>query len=227
MKIVEISLGEEPCSGSVSSTVLKTSRLWRHSRLSLTVILNLTTDYYGSETTWALTNSEGTELANGGPYDSNTSYSEVFDLSIGTGYTFTIYDSYDDGIESPGGYSFEDAEGTVIVSGGASIPTTGESMTFDINNNLSLLITGTPATSIKEHKAYSFTPMTYSSDGSPLTFSITNRPAWANFDTNIGELTGTPLTSEIGTTSDIEISVSDGSATATLGKHPTDHHRYT
>jgi len=90
-----------------------------------------TTDYFGSNTTWALTNSEGTELANGGPYDSNTSYNEVIGLSIGTGYTFTIYDAYGDGIccdNGNGSYSVEDAEGTVIVSGGASIPTTGESM---------------------------------------------------------------------------------------------------
>ncbi|RKZ84847.1 MAG: hypothetical protein DRR19_17215 [Candidatus Parabeggiatoa sp. nov. 1] len=37
MKIVEISLGEELYSGLVSRTVLKTSLLWRHKRLSLTI----------------------------------------------------------------------------------------------------------------------------------------------------------------------------------------------
>jgi len=50
------------------------------------VTLNLTTDGYGSDTTWALTDSSGTELANGGPYENNTSYNEVIGLPIGTGY---------------------------------------------------------------------------------------------------------------------------------------------
>ena len=41
MKIVGISLGEELYSGLVSRTVLKTSLLWRHKRLSLTLSFSL------------------------------------------------------------------------------------------------------------------------------------------------------------------------------------------
>jgi len=180
------------------------------------VTLSLTTDDYGDETSWYLTDSSGTELAYSDFYDNNTSYNEVMNLPIGTGYTFTIYDENDDGIESPGGYSVEDAEGTVIVSGGDSITTMGESMTFDIIDiNDTLLITGTPATRATANEPYSFTP-TADSNGEPLTFSITNLPTWASFDTSTGTLTGTPSTSDLGTTTNLEISVSNGSETATL-----------
>ncbi len=84
------------------------------------VTLNLTPDDYGSDTEWEIVDSSDTIIAEGGPYeDGNTTpIEEIIDLPIGTGYTFTIYDDYDDGIESPGGYSVEDAEGTEIASGG-------------------------------------------------------------------------------------------------------------
>ena len=49
-----------------------------------------------------------------------------------------------------------------------------------------------------------------------LTFSITNRPAWASFDANTGRLSGTPGTGAIGTYPDIRIRVSDGVAQASL-----------
>ena len=49
-------------------------------------------------------------------------------------------------------------------------------------------------------------------DGKALTFSITNAPAWASFDTATGRLSGTPGAEHVGATSGIVISVSDGSA---------------
>ena len=49
MLFVEISLGEEPYSGSVSCTVLKTSSLWRHRGLSLTdaLVIQIFWQYQG------------------------------------------------------------------------------------------------------------------------------------------------------------------------------------
>jgi hypothetical protein len=49
-----------------------------------------------------------------------------------------------------------------------------------------------------------------------FTFSIENRPDWAIFDTNTGGLTGTPINANVGTFSNIQISVSDGVNQASL-----------
>ena len=51
-------------------------------------------------------------------------------------------------------------------------------------------ISGTPATSVVQGGTYSFTPGGGDADtGDTLTYSITNKPDWANFDTSTGALT--------------------------------------
>ncbi len=75
-------------------------------------------------------------------------------------------------------------------------------------------ISGTPATTLEENTAYSFTPTASDPDGDPLSFSITNKPAWAAFDNGTGQLYGTPATT--GKVDGIIISVSDGVAAAAL-----------
>jgi len=50
-------------------------------------------------------------------------------------------------------------------------------------------------------------------DGNTLTYSITNMPSWASFTPSSGALTGTAV---LGTYSNIQIGVSDGSLSATL-----------
>jgi hypothetical protein len=77
-------------------------------------------------------------------------------------------------------------------------------------------ISGTPATSVMVGTAYSFQPTASDPDGNTLTFSITNKPAWATFDTATGLLAGTPTASDVGSNGDIVIGVSDGRATAQL-----------
>jgi hypothetical protein len=73
-------------------------------------------------------------------------------------------------------------------------------------------ISGTPATSVMQGTSYSFTPTASDADGDTLTFSIANKPAWAAFNTATGRLQGTPGAGDVGTTSGIVISVSDGKA---------------
>jgi hypothetical protein len=85
-----------------------------------------------------------------------------------------------------------------------------------VASNHAPTISGTPATSVAGHTAYSFTPTASDADGDTLTFSIVNKPAWASFSTTTGELAGTPANSDTGTTSGITISVSDGTASASL-----------
>lgn len=77
-------------------------------------------------------------------------------------------------------------------------------------------ISGSPATSATAGRAYSFTPRGADADGNSLGYSIQNRPAWASFSTSTGRLSGTPTTANVGTFSNIRITVSDGRATASL-----------
>jgi hypothetical protein len=77
-------------------------------------------------------------------------------------------------------------------------------------------MTGTPATSVTAAHYYAFQPSA-TDPGKKLTFSITNKPSWATFDAGSGHLYGTPLPqTNVGTSSNIVISVSDGSASARL-----------
>ncbi|MEI8608729.1 Ig-like domain-containing protein [Enterovibrio sp. Hal110] len=88
---------------------------------------------------------------------------------------------------------------------------------IDVNN--APTITGTPTSSVLEGNSYYFTPTVSDADGDALSFSVTNKPAWATFNAATGELSGTPLHADVGTTSGIQIVVTDdgvGSLSATL-----------
>ncbi len=78
------------------------------------------------------------------------------------------------------------------------------------------VISGTPSTSVMQGTAYSFQPTASDPDGNSLTFSITNAPSWATFSATTGRLQGTPGAGNVGTTSNIVIRVSDGTATTSL-----------
>jgi hypothetical protein len=82
--------------------------------------------------------------------------------------------------------------------------------------NRAPVISGTPATSVLTGRTYSFQPSATDADGDVLTFSIKNRPAWANFSPTTGRLSGTPTASQAGTYSNITLSVSDGRTSRSL-----------
>ena len=71
-------------------------------------------------------------------------------------------------------------------------------------------ISGTPATSVLQGTLYSFQPTAADPDGNTLTFSIANRPAWATFDSATGRCRARRDRGDVGTTTGIVISVSDG-----------------
>ncbi len=86
--------------------------------LTLTIVL----DNYPEETSWTVTNSSGSTVASGGTYGSQPDGSTVVEnISLADGdYTFTIFDSYGDGIccsYGSGSYTLADDSG-VIASGG-------------------------------------------------------------------------------------------------------------
>ena len=87
---------------------------------------------------------------------------------------------------------------------------------FSIQVVKGVTISGSPRTSVNEGAAYSFTPSASGPNGSVLTFSIQNQPVWASFNSANGALTGTPAAANVGTYSNILISVSSGGASASL-----------
>ncbi|MBL3599524.1 MAG: right-handed parallel beta-helix repeat-containing protein [gamma proteobacterium endosymbiont of Lamellibrachia anaximandri] len=84
------------------------------------------------------------------------------------------------------------------------------------NTNQAPVISGSPAGSVAEGSAYSFTPSASDPDGDNLVFSITNKPTWASFDTTTGQLSGTPGAGTAGSYGNILISVTDGTDSASL-----------
>jgi hypothetical protein len=102
-------------------------------------------------------------------------------------------------------------------SGGSDAPAGNQNVgggTMPVNRAPS--IGGTPATTIVRDEPYSFTPSTSDPDEDTLSFSIENSPAWASFDLESGSLTGMPGIDDIGTTSAVTITVSDGALSVSL-----------
>ena len=94
--------------------------------------------------------------------------------------------------------------------------------TFTVSNtnepsNTAPTISGSPSATATEDSVYVYQPIVFDADGDKLTFSIVNRPTWASFNTSNGRLTGTPDDGNLGTYSNINISVSDGSASTSTG----------
>ncbi len=88
------------------------------------VTVGITTDQYGSETTWDIKSSSGAGIASGGPYADGSVSPQTpvtTTLSQDECYTFTIYDSYGDGIccsYGQGSYLVTDGNGYTLASGG-------------------------------------------------------------------------------------------------------------
>lgn len=105
-------------------------------------------------------------------------------------------------------------------TGSATLPafsiTSSTSGTSGGTTNRAPVLSGTPSTSVTAGNAYAFRPTGSDPEGKALTWSITNRPAWAAFSTTSGALTGTPTAAQVGTTSGIVISASDGTNRTSL-----------
>jgi hypothetical protein len=78
-------------------------------------------------------------------------------------------------------------------------------------------ISGVPANAVTINQAYSFQPSASDPNSTDtLRFVISGRPSWASFSTTTGRLSGTPTSANIGTFSNIVISVNDGQASVAL-----------
>jgi len=90
---------------------------------SVNIIVDITTDQYPLETTWDIKTASGIQTSAGGPYSTanQPQLPSNVTLSVDECYSFTIYDSYGDGIccsFGNGSYSVTDGNGIVLASGG-------------------------------------------------------------------------------------------------------------
>ena len=92
--------------------------------------VTILTDNYPGETTWTVTDAAGTVVASGGPYDATaTEYVQQVCVDAGC-YTFTINDSFGDGIccaYGTGAYTLT-SNGNVLASGGEFAATVSETI---------------------------------------------------------------------------------------------------
>jgi len=76
-------------------------------------------------------------------------------------------------------------------------------------DNSAPTISGAPPALQYQNGAYEFTALFSDADGDTPLFSISNKPAWANFDPATGQLSGVPGNDDVGLTTGIVISVDD------------------
>ena len=93
--------------------------------------------------------------------------------------------------------------------------TTG-SGTSDPVTNSAPVISGTPPGSVVVGSAYSFQPSATDADGDPISFSISNKPAWASFSSSTGQLSGSPGSGSVGSYDNIVIRARDGTVSTSL-----------
>ena len=115
---------------SAANNAMNTNVAAASNAVSQYITVNISTDYYASETSWAIKSSTGATVAQGGGNwaDMTTGQAgftvqapQLVTLNPSQCYTFEITDSYGDGIccaYGDGAYSLVDANGTTIASGG-------------------------------------------------------------------------------------------------------------
>jgi hypothetical protein len=125
------------------------------------------------------------------------------------------------GSNTSSGYSYSDSDGDALYcyedegegdeddEVTASVGDLTVTSTVVESENNDPTISGEPDTSVAEDSSYSFTPTATDDDGDNLTFSISNQPSWASFDSTTGKLSGIPTNANVGTSSEITITVSD------------------
>lgn len=100
---------------------------------------------------------------------------------------------------------------STTATGGTSTPPPPTTTT-----NRPPVISGTPPASIVAGSTYNFQPSASDPDGDALTFTIQSKPSWAVFTPTTGRLSGTPATTDVGTSAGITILASDGKSVSAL-----------
>lgn len=85
------------------------------------------------------------------------------------------------------------------------------------SSNAAPTVTGTPGSTAVVGQAYSFQPSATDANGDQLTYTVGNLPGWATFNASTGRISGTPTAAQVGAYANITITVSDGTASASVG----------
>jgi hypothetical protein len=85
------------------------------------------------------------------------------------------------------------------------------------STNAAPTVTGTPGSTAVVGQAYSFAPTAADANSDPLTYTVANLPPWATFNAQTGAITGTPTAAQVGSYANITVTVSDGTANASVG----------
>ena len=76
--------------------------------------------------------------------------------------------------------------------------------------NTAPTIAGKAASTVTVGQSYSFAPTAADADKDSVTFTISNKPSWATFNSTTGALNGTPAAKDVGSYAGIEIAATDG-----------------
>ena len=136
----------------------------------ITTTLTLLTDSYPNETTWEITDGNGDVIFSGGPYNiPNNEEIEVFCLPIDDCFTFTLFDSFGDGLFVPGTYTITSGLGQTYASLMNNEFGTQESNSFCAD--ASCVLTATVTTTAEGDNGGSIL-LTPTSGVGPFTYSI-------------------------------------------------------
>ena len=120
-----------------NNTNNKSQIQYYHINNATSIYLNLLTDYYGSEISWKITDQDEYTLYNDGPYYDATGgvqVNDTFCLSQDSCYTFTIQDSYGDGMGNEGYYDIQNESNDVLIQLIQNNFGYEESQTFCVND---------------------------------------------------------------------------------------------
>ncbi len=106
--------------------------------------------------------------------------------------------------------------GGSAASGTPSTASTTPSADTSASTSGDLTISGIPALAVAAGSSYTFRPTATDMSAAALRFAIKNQPAWAQFDAATGALSGTPTAAHIGSYAQVQITVTNGSATVAL-----------
>ena len=112
-----------------------------------------------------------------------------------------------------GGDPFNSSTSATTPPGSVAPPTTPAPTTpspTPAPGNSAPTITGSAVTSVPAGQAYSFTPSAKDAEHDKISFTIANKPKWAQFNATTGALSGTPAEGDVGSYKGIEIAATDG-----------------
>lgn len=142
------------------------------------VTVKVTTDQYGSETTWKIFNSGGTVVAQGGPYAdlgaAGTTVQPDVNVTLANDcYSVVVYDTYGDGFDgSFGNGDFKIVSGTTTVASVATFTTSNSEDAMRVNGIAGINEEGTISMTVFPNPATDNVSVTFEAKDADYTVSL-------------------------------------------------------